>query len=48
MQDHSREDEEALLPILLPILLAAGIACWNRPTTDAKTAITPIARIKVG
>jgi hypothetical protein len=36
MQDRSREDEKALLPILLPILLAVGIACCVRPNFFVK------------
>ena len=36
MQDHSREDEKALLPILLPILLMVGIVCCVWPNFFVK------------
>lgn len=36
MQDHSREDEKALLPILLPILLVVGIVCCAWPNFFVK------------
>ena len=36
MQDHNREDEKALLPILLPILLVVGIACSVWPNFFVK------------
>ena len=36
MQDHSREDQKALLPILLPILLVVGIGCCVWPNFFVK------------
>lgn len=36
MQDHSREDEKVLLPILLPILFVVGIVCCVWPNVFVK------------
>jgi hypothetical protein len=36
LQDHNREDEKVLLPILLPILLIVGIACCVWPSFFVK------------
>jgi hypothetical protein len=36
MQDHNREDQKALLPILLPILLVVGIVCCVWPNFFVK------------
>lgn len=36
MQDHTREDEKALLPILLPIAFVVGIACCVWPNFFVK------------
>lgn len=36
MQDHNREDEKALLPILLPILFVVGIVCCVWPNFFVK------------